>query len=111
VSVALLFTACETESAATRVEITPASAAIRQGQSVEFTAHRGYEYTWDLAHEEWGLLSTRTGNRTVYTSYYTPASNLTDVVQTLTVSSSVPGGTGTNDAPVQWTAEAFIRHL
>ena len=109
--VAAVFTACETEPASTRVEVTPSSATIREGQSIEFTAHRGYEYTWDLENEGWGVLSTRTGSRTVYTSYYTPASNTTDAVQLLTVTSTLPGGAGTNDPPEHWTAEAYIRHL
>ncbi|MCX7591188.1 MAG: hypothetical protein N2255_06115, partial [Kiritimatiellae bacterium] len=81
---------CETESASSPIRITPDSVTIRKGESVEFTATGGFIYEWHLQDDKdpaknWGVLSTRTGSRTVYTSLRDSVG--TPVVRTLTVTS------------------------
>lgn len=113
VVVSIALTGCEIESASeNNVAITPVSTTILEGQSVEFTASGGYEYTWsfeDSSKEYWGTLSTRTGNKTTYTSMYSPASNATDRTQVLIVTSTLTGSSSTNSYAM--TAEAYITHL
>lgn len=104
-------TGCETESVDKRVRVVPDSVTIRRGQSIEFTATGGFDYDWDLSNESRGTLSARTGARTVYTSLFSPDSNDTDVVQVLSVVSSIEGAGGTNQSPATWRAEAIIHHL
>jgi len=105
---------CETEPANTQVRVTPSSVVLREGESAEFVASGGFDYTWSLDSQNThlGFLSTRTGDRTVYTSLASPGSNATDVVvRVLTVQSRVPTSTGTNAVPVEWTAAAHITQL
>jgi len=109
----LAFTGCETESADSQITITPDSTTIRKGESVEFTASGGVKYTWSIEDAEstitYGHLSTRTGNKTVYTSIVDPDSDA--VVRILTVKSTIEGIGETNSTPQEWTAKAYITHL
>jgi hypothetical protein len=93
---------CEVESAS-QVEIllTPSHASVRKGDSVQFTASGWHEYNWSLTQPDWGVLSHRVGDTTVYTA--TVATNGT---QTLTVSATV---SGTNTTTSLATA-AMIEH-
>lgn len=110
VGVSIAITGCEIESASSHgVSITPSSVGIREGETVEFTASGGYEYTWSLDEASWGLLSDKTGSKTIYTSRHNPGTN-TLAVRVLTVTSTIDGGSGTN-AVLTKTAEAYIEHL
>ncbi|MFC1497987.1 hypothetical protein ACFLS1_05910 [Verrucomicrobiota bacterium] len=96
----------EASPATTQVKITPDSATLGVGESQRFTASGGYEYTWSLQQESWGRLSARSGSETTYTSTYAPGSSTN--TQILTVTSTIPTGTSSNDPPAQWTANAYI---
>lgn len=111
-AVYIAVTGCETEPVGqSDLSISPNSVGIRKDQSVEFTASGGYEYTWDLDEESWGILSTRTGNKTTYISRYDPGTNNV-AVQVLTVTSTIEGRDGTtNSSSDNATAEAYIEHL
>lgn len=117
VMTSVIVAGCETQSAVEKVFITPSSVTIRKNQSVEFTASGGFEYAWSLTSDTdgsaaWGILSTRTGNRTTYTSLRSASTN--DItIKVLKVTSSVPsaGGSISNSSTLaEWTAEAFIYH-
>jgi hypothetical protein len=106
--VGMLTSGCETKPISSlKVTVTPASIGVYKDQSVEFTASGGFEYTWSLENETWGMLSTRTGDRTLYTSRYEPGSN--GAVQVLMVSSTFEESS-TNTATAK-TGEAYIEHL
>jgi len=104
----LALVGCETQSADERPVITPSAAVIRKGQSIEFTATSGYQFQWRLKNENWGVLSSRTGDRVVYTSVYQPGSNTTDITQILTATSIIPGS---GVVASNLMGEAFITHL
>ena len=99
--------------ASSKVKITPDSVALTEGQSQLFTASGGYEYTWSLKNEGWGMLSTYSGSQTTYTSLYTPGSN--SAVQILFVTSSIPNNVGSSSSNanpvVNSGAEAHITHI
>ncbi|MCK5850022.1 MAG: hypothetical protein KAH23_03835 [Kiritimatiellae bacterium] len=110
----LAFTGCETESADSKITITPESATIQKGESIEFTASGGVKYTWSLEDDNqgtatYGHLSTRTGNKTVYTSIVNPDSDT--VVRILTVKSTIEGMGETNSTSQGRTGQAYITHL
>ena len=111
-AVYIVVTGCETEPVGqSDLSVSPNSVGIRKDQSVEFTASGGYEYSWNLkaGKENWGVLSTRTGNKTTYTSRYDPGTNTLDVYQVLTVTSIIGGSTNSSSGSA--TAEAYIEHL
>ena len=100
---------CESEPSNSNVTISPDSALISKGDSVEFTASGGYDYTWSMdTSAPYGVLSTRTGNKTVYTAIDEPDSG--SEVRTLKVRSTIEGAGSTNANPDEWTAEAYITH-
>lgn len=121
-----LMVACSTESASeNNVRITPDNVRLAKGQSQQFTASGGYEYTWSLEGgtlvDEWGRLSASRGPTTVYTS--TKDASTAGTFRVIHVTSTIPGsdtggttgtGTGTN-TPTPTTAysmpaEAFVEH-
>ena len=110
VTVALLaLTSCEVDSPSDRLQITPSSVTLKKGESAEFVATGGFIYEWSLQDDKdtaknWGELSTRTGDRTVYTSLRDSVGTVT--VRTLTVKSYIVEGAVTNVA----TAQAYIKH-
>jgi hypothetical protein len=70
---------CETESAGkAEITVNPPSATVSRGQSVEFVASGWHDYTWELTNGDWGVLSRLTGDRTIYTSLYSPDSDATN---------------------------------
>ncbi len=111
VALASVLAGCDTDPVASDIWITPPSATIKKGESIEFTAHGGYEYLWSISDTSMGILSTTRGASTVYTSIYeTSASNT--AVQVLTVTSYIAGdSSSTNTSPVQWTAAVNINHV
>lgn len=97
-------TGCDTQSSTAKVSIEPSSVRMATGQSQEFVASGGYDYTWDLQDESLGILSSRSGNRVTYTALGVGA------VQVITVTSTIEGAsTGTTNSPdYQMSAEAFV---
>lgn len=107
----ILVNGCETTPATDKPQITPSAAVVKIGNSVEFTASGGYEYTWSLEDPTLGRLDTLRGSRVVYRSMYDPgASN--SALQILTVSSTISGASQVTNAPsFEHTAEAHITHI
>ncbi len=67
-----MFSGCEAKPADEEIVISPSTATISLGQSITFTASGGYDYRWELKHEDWGYLSTRSGPTTTYTAAVRP---------------------------------------
>lgn len=111
--VIFLAAGCDTAPASESPEITPSSVIIKIGQSVQFTASGGYDYSWSLSNDGMGILSIRSGGSTIYTSTYDPpAGSTSSNAQVLTVTSRIAGSTTTtNSAAYVRTAEAFITHI
>ncbi len=65
-------TGCETEpSDQIAISVSPNAANVRRGQSQEFSVSGWQDYTWEIYEERGdnvGVLSTRKGERTVYTA-------------------------------------------
>ncbi|MBI3987643.1 MAG: hypothetical protein HY343_12020 [Lentisphaerae bacterium] len=112
---------CEVNSADQSVRISPDTARIRYGEAVVLTADRGYFFHWTLENEEWGQLSSRSGNPVTYTSYYAPGTSAV-AVQVITVASTYTDSTGTGGSSgsspsttngtstITDTAQAHITH-
>jgi hypothetical protein len=103
-SIVCFLTGCESESADTQVTVTPGGATIAGGQSIEFTASGGYDYTWSLSDPSLGTLNTRTGPTVVYTA--SSSSSSSGTVQTLTVISSIAGASTVADTSTNTTTGA-----
>lgn len=109
---------CEVDSASETIYITPDVVTVKKGQSVQFTASGGYEYTWKLEGSSsnsatvLGILSSTRGSTVTYTSLYTPTSSNVTEKETLTVSSMISGDSrGTNTtSSMQDSATATIYH-
>ena len=100
-ALSLFCVGCETKSATeAEVLVDPPAITLKNGESATFTATGWHEYRWSLQHEDWGILSNKTGDRTVYTSISSASG-----VQTLTVTAV---NTNTNEPT---TAKAYISHL
>ena len=112
----LLLAGCEVDSASSTVEITPDSVALgSKGQAVTLTAVGGYECTWSLATDTWGILNTRKGNQVVYTSLYqptgeTPVMQIVTVASKFTTMSGLVAATNIPSTNVHY-ATAYITHL
>jgi hypothetical protein len=102
-----LLTGCEVDSATESLTIQPSSAVMDFGSSREFTVSGGYETTWSLGTEGVGSLSTRKGNRTVFTAPLTGATNST---QTIHVDSTIQGvgGATSNNSPYSVSGDAYV---
>lgn len=118
-----LIVACKTESASeNNVRITPALARLAKGESQQFTASGGYDYSWTLdggaIADEWGYLSETRGARTVYTSTKDASTAGTfraiHVVSTISGAGGTSGSTDTNlpttTSSYAMSAEAFVEH-
>jgi plastocyanin len=112
----LFVAGCEVGSATETILISPSAVEVKQGQTVQFTASGGYEYTWSLhgsgsSSSSLGMLSSTRGQTVTYTSLSNPGgSNV--VVETLTVTSTIPGdASSTNSASAtQASGTATITH-
>lgn len=92
--------------------MTPSSATLQSGQWADFTASGGYEYTWSLENEGWGVLSSRHGMTVRYTSTYSPDPEAAEnPVQILRVTSTITGTGGTNTTSYSASGEAYITHF
>lgn len=108
---------CDTDSADAPVSVNPSVVTLTLGQSVEFTASGGYDYTWSLDPDDGsGRLSAVTGPSVVYTCL---ATNVGTAPKKVVVTSTIEGTSSasltvanTNVAPiraysVQGSAEIF----
>ena len=108
VAIGLTLMSCETSSTTDSPKITPDSATLEEGQSIQFVASDGYDYSWSLNVTSYGSLSTRSGDRTTFTSSYTPGTNGSEQTVELTLTSTIQG-TGTAEDPDLGTfATAYI---
>jgi len=102
VVVCVMLAGCEAEPAdKAQITITPASATLAYGESVEFTATGWRDYTWSLQDASLGTLSRTKGDSTVFTSRST-TNHISYIYATAQV--AVSGG-GTN-ATATTTTEA-----
>jgi len=99
VAAGLVFTGCEVDSLDQTIGVTPSAVTLKKGESAQFTASGGYEYTWSLPDSPKGSISSRTGATITYTCLYNPGASNT-ATETLTVTSTIPGdstgGSSTN---------------
>jgi hypothetical protein len=108
---------CETESSSSSsVSISPSSATLYAGESREFTASGGDNYEWSLSSSDYGLLSTKSGGSTVYTSMYEPDTGPAVAVTlkvVATIDGAGPTSKFTNDSGSTTTrsGEAVITHI
>ncbi|MDD5483323.1 MAG: hypothetical protein PHP98_06690, partial [Kiritimatiellae bacterium] len=85
---------------------------LRYGESVTLTAYNGYLYSWSLANETYGVLSSRSGMMVTYTSICDPATPVSQVVKvTSTFSANSAYVSSTNGSSATNTAEAYITHI
>jgi len=110
---AFIVAGCETSPVPTTLTITPADVMMHDNETVEFTANGGFDCQWSLSNNkyEYGILSSRTGQKVTYTSLY---SGTTVVYQTLSVTATIPGtsgGNNTNTAAYQLSADVIIRQI
>jgi hypothetical protein len=107
----ILLNGCETTPASEKPVITPSTAVVKFGSSVEFNVSGGFEYTWSLQNETLGRLDTLNGSRVVYRSMHDPVGS-NSALQILTVSSTLSGASRTtNSVSIEKTAEAHITHI
>ena len=107
----ILLNGCETTPASEKPVITPSTAVVKFGSSVEFNVSGGFEYTWSLEDETLGRLDNLHGSRVVYRSMYEPGST-NSALQILKVTSTLSGvGRTTNSVSIEKTAEAHITHI
>jgi hypothetical protein len=86
------------------INVSPASATLAPGQSQEFVASGGVNYTWALSDTDLGSLDTTTGDRAVYTSRATVSTQEITVTAHFTRVLS----TDTNATPFTETATANV---
>jgi hypothetical protein len=91
---------CDTDSASSAIDVSPSSVVLEKGESANFTASGGYEYTWSLDPDDGsGRLSTLTGPTVTYTCLNTNGVTPKKVVVTSTIegtSTSSSSGTTSN---------------
>lgn len=106
VSGLFLGTGCDTDSASSEVGVTPSSVVLNKGQSAEFTASTGYEYTWSLDPDDGsGRLSTLKGPTVTYTCLATNiGTSPKKVVVTSTIQGSSTGSAATTSNGTPTTA-------
>jgi hypothetical protein len=92
-----LGTGCDTDSASSAVEVSPSSVVLSQGESANFTASGGYEYTWSLdPNDGSGRLNTSKGPTVTYTCLTTSTNSSKRVVVKSTIEGSSTGSSITN---------------
>lgn len=110
---------CDTDSASSAVDVSPSSVVLSLGESADFTASGGYDYTWSLDPDNGsGKLDTRKGSTVTYTCLNTNGSNPTKVVVTSTIegtsakssTTTTSNNTTTAAYAVQGYAEVFTKN-
>ena len=113
VIVLLALSGCETDSAGkVDVRVTPATAELSRGQSIELTASGWEDYRWSLGTPAIGNLSATVGQSVVYTATRSGGSDDSVVEQVVTaraITSAAPVGTATNQV-LGLSATSRIRH-
>jgi hypothetical protein len=105
----ILFVGCEAESAnQAGITISPASATLSYGESVEFTASGWRDYKWSLTDASLGTLSRTSGDSTIYTSRTTNNAISYITAQSLMVISG--SGTNAGSATTYLSGQAEIVH-
>jgi len=104
-------TGCEvngTRSADSPITVSPESVTLGAGQSQQFTASGGYDYTWSLNPDDGsGKLSTRSGATTVYTCLSTNIGSMPkQVVATSTIQGTSSGTASTTNAAATQSYQA-----
>ena len=86
---ALVWTGCDVSSSNDALNLSPTSAVLSPGESVEFTVSGGYDYTWSLSPDDGsGSLSATTGSRVTYTCV---ATNVGSTPKYVVVTSTIQG--------------------
>lgn len=115
VSLVFLQCGCEVDRADRSISITPSSADVSYGQSIQLSASGGYFYTWSMENNAWGRFNNIHGDSVIYTSIYNP-SNEASSLQTITVVSRYTDSSNTSNTSTSQTdyvdsGEAYIRHV
>ncbi len=85
----LMGSGCDTDSASSEISVSPSSVVLNKGQSAEFTAADGYDYTWTLDPADGsGRLSGSTGPKVTYTCL---ATNIGGSPKKVVVTSTIKG--------------------
>ena len=107
----IALTGCETESSdQASIQITPNTASMPVGSSLEFVASGWTDYTWSLVgtHANAGVISTKKGDSTVYTAVFELPTNQVQTLRvTVPVLSNDDGNTNNTDYIY---SEVFITH-
>ncbi len=109
----LMTSSCDdVDPASEDITITPSESTLKIGESVDLTAAGGYSYTWSLADENKGTLSTRTGSTTTYTSHYEPEEDIYSQVVTVTstIAPDYDSNSTSNSTASTGTGEAYVKH-
>ena len=109
----LMTSSCDdVDPASEDITITPSESTLKIGESVDLTAAGGYSYTWSLADENKGTLSTRTGSTTTYTSHYEPEEDIYSqgVTVTSTIAPDYDSNSTSNSTASTGTGEAYVKH-
>lgn len=110
-----LITGCDingSDSADSPITVSPSSVTLTKGQSQEFTASGGYEYTWSMS-QSGGKLNTTKGPSVVFTLLSTNGTMPIKVIAKSTISGTSSGtpsttnSTGTTAYEVEGYAEVF----
>jgi hypothetical protein len=104
-AVSILVGGCETDSTEDRIEITPGSVTLREGQSQTFTVAGGHVYSWSLDPDDGsGSLNQRQGDTVVFTLLSAGGTNATWSVIEVICSSTIPGVSGGTNDPNAYTS-------
>lgn len=113
-------TGCDTDSANSSITVSPSTTTLSPGESTEFTASGGYDYTWSLSPDDGsGTLDATKGSTVIYTCL---ATNIGTTPKKVIVTSTIEGSSststtlsGTNTVTTsgyskQGSAEVFYPH-
>ena len=94
-----LFTGCEDGASDSPISISPSSASLQTGQSMDFTASGGTDYSWSLKFEDTGTLSSRSGPTVRFKSTY--GGTVPAIEQVLTVLAIVSSDKGEEEVSAE----------
>ncbi|MBL7116016.1 MAG: hypothetical protein ISS35_09650 [Kiritimatiellae bacterium] len=101
---------CETDSASeATISVSPSHVELYMGGSQEFTAKRASGYKWSVSPVGFGVLSSSSGSRVIYTS----TANVATTVVITAQASLISRGTESNETTTAIQIEGFglITHL
>lgn len=91
VGILLVLVGCDDGDATSPISITPHAASLQTGDSMDFVATGGSDYTWSLRYEDTGTLSARSGSQVRFTSTYSGTG--ATIEQVLMVVGTIADGT------------------